>query len=172
VVAVSLPGVRYRQPKLLYWNVGGGRFKDISPDSGPALSEPQASRGSAAGDLDGDGGLEVVVSNLGARPSLLKNMGPRTHWLLVRTVGNTPNRDAIGARVAVDVAGHRVSGEVQTGSSFLSQNDLRVHLGLGDAATFDAIEVTWPGGSIERFSGGAADRVVTLTQGTGTKASR
>ena len=167
-----LPGVRYRQPKLLYWNVGGGRFKDISPDSGPALSEPHASRGSAAGDLDGDGSLEVVVSNLGARPSLLKNMGPRKHWLLVRTVGNTPNRDAIGARVAADVSGRRVSGEVQTGSSFLSQNDLRVHLGLGDALTYDAMEITWPGGTKERFSGGPADRVVTIRQGTGSTVAR
>ena len=167
-----LPGVRYRQPKLLYWNVGGGRFKDISDNSGSALGEPQASRGSAAGDLDGDGALEIVVSNLGARPSLLKNLGPRKHWLLVRAVGTTVNRDAIGARVAVSVGGRRVSGEIQTGSSFLSQNDTRVHLGLGDAVQYDMLEVTWPGASRERFPGGPADRLVTITEGAGTRVSR
>jgi hypothetical protein len=167
-----LPGVHYRQPKLLYWNVGGGRFKDISESAGPALLEPFASRGSAAGDLDGDGSLEVVVSNLGARPSLLKNVGPRKHWLLVRAVGTTVNRDAIGARVAVEANGHTVSGEIQTGSSFLSQNDSRVHVGLGDAVKYDAIEVRWPGGVRERFAGGAADQVVTVTEGGGTRVNR
>jgi enediyne biosynthesis protein E4 len=167
-----LPGVHYRQPKLLYWNVGGGRFKDISGNSGSALAEPQASRGSATGDLDGDGGLEIVVTNLSARPSLLKNMGPRKHWLLVRGVGTAANRDAIGARLAVTVGSHRVSGEIQTGSSFLSQNDTRVHVGLGDAVAYDGIEVTWPGGTRERFPGGPADRLVVVTEGAGTRISR
>jgi len=165
-----LPGVHYRQPKLLYWNVGGGRFKDISETSGPALSEAQAARGSAIADLDGDGSLEIVVSNLGARPSLLTNRGSRKHWLLVRAVGTTVNHDAIGARVVVHAGSQRVSGEIQTGSSFLSQSDVRVHVGLGDAVKYDAIEVTWPGGMKERFPGGDADRVVTVTQGAGAKA--
>jgi enediyne biosynthesis protein E4 len=102
----------------------------------------------------------------------LKNLGPRKHWLLVRGVGTMVNRDAIGARVAVTVGGHRVSGEIQTGSSFLSQNDTRVHLGLGDAEAYDAIDVTWPGGARERFPGGPADRIVTVTEGTGVRLSR
>jgi hypothetical protein len=90
----------------------------------------------------------------------------------VRGVGTTVNRDAIGARVAVSVGARRVSGEIQTGSSFLSQNDTRVHLGLGDAVAYDAIDVTWPGGARERFAGGPADRIVTVTEGTGVRLSR
>jgi enediyne biosynthesis protein E4 len=84
-------------------------------------------------------------------------------------VGTTANRDAIGARVAVLAAGRRVSGEVQSGSGFISQNDSRVHIGLGDATTYDAIEVRWPGGAKETFPGGKADQIVKLKQGTGKR---
>jgi hypothetical protein len=167
-----LPGVHYRQPKLLYWNVGEGRFKDISSESGPGLDAAWSSRGAASGDLDGDGSLEVVVSNMGARPSLLKNVGPHQHWLLVRAIGTRGNRDAIGARIVVRAGERHVSGEIQTGTSFLSQNDVRVHVGLADASRYDAIEVQWPGGARERFPGGAVNQVVTVTEGTGRAAQQ
>jgi len=165
------PGLRYRQPRLLYWNVGGGRFKDLSSSAGPGITEAWSSRGSAAGDLDGDGSLEVVVCNLGRRPSLLKNFGPRKNWLLVRLVGVRCSRDAVGARVYVHVGGRRLSGEVQTGSGFVSQNDPRLHFGLADEVRYDRIEVRWPGGGTETFSGGAANAVVTLRQGEGAGAA-
>ena len=161
------PGLRYQQPRLLYWNVGGGKFKDISAASGSAIDEARSSRGSAAADLDNDGSLEVVVSNLGAPPSLLKNFGGRKNWLLVRLRGTTCNRDAVGARVAVYAGGRRISGEVQTGSSYVSQNDPRLHFGLADDARYDRIEVAWPGGAREVFPAGAANRIVVLEQGTG-----
>jgi len=160
-------GVKFRQPRLLYWNVGKRRFKEISAESGPALQELHSSRGSATADLDNDGALEIVVVNMGERPSLLKNYGPRKNWLLVQLTGVTCNRDAIGARVFVTAQGRRQSAEVQTGTSFLSQNDPRQHFGLGDAQTYDAIEVLWPGGSRESFPGGKVNRIVPLKQGTG-----
>jgi hypothetical protein len=166
------PEMRFRQPRLLYWNVGGGKFKDISAGSGPALDEAWSSRGSAAGDLDNDGSLEVVVSNMGARPSLLKNFGPRKNWLLAQLVGVKCNRDAIGARAYVYVGGRRLSGEVQTGSSYVSQNDPRLHFGLADDARYDRIEVAWPGGEHESFAGGEANRIVVIKQGTGTPSPR
>ena len=160
--------VRYRQPRLLFWNVGEGRFKDISNTAGPGIRDASwSSRGAAAADLDADGSLEIVVSNLGARPSLLKNLGPRKNWLLVECRGVAANRDAIGARVAVFAGGRRLSGEVQSGSSYLSQNDVRLHFGLAENGSYDRIEVVWPGGARETFAGGSANRAVLLVQGKG-----
>jgi hypothetical protein len=172
--AEKIPDVHYRQPRLLYWNVGGGRFKDVSEGAGPGINEPWSSRGSAAGDLDGDGALEVVINNMGARPSLLKNFAPRKNWLLVRCVGDgaKTSRDALGARVYVSVGDHRLSGEVQSGTSFVSQNDARLHFGLGEDARYARIEVLWPGGTRERFPGGEGNREVTVEQGRGTPVTR
>jgi hypothetical protein len=165
--ADRIPDVSYRQPRLVYWNVGGGRFKDVSDRAGPGIEARWSSRGSAAGDLDGDGRLEVVVNNLGARPSLLKNAAPQKNWLLVRCVGTKSNRDAIGARVFVYAGDRRLSGEVQGGSSFVSQDDSRQHFGLGGDARYSRIEVVWPGGGRERFPGGDANAVVVVEQGRG-----
>jgi hypothetical protein len=163
---------RYKQPRLLYWNVGAGKFKDISRTSGSGLTTAWASRGSAVGDLDNDGSLEVVINNLGGRPSLLKNYGAHGNWLLVQCVGTHANRDAIGARVFVYVDGRRISGEIQSGTGFLSQNESRLHFGLAHFKTYDHIEVLWPGGVRERFNGGNANRVVVVKEGSGTSVSQ
>ena len=162
---------KYRQPRLLYWNAGGGKFKDMSNNSGPAISEPWASRGMAAGDLANDGSVELVINNLDSRPTLLKNFGTKKNWLMVRCVGTKCNRGAVGARVYVYAGNRRLSGEIQTGASFLSQNDPRVHVGLGDDTSYQRIEVQWPGGQREAFPGGKANQIVVLTQGTGTPAA-
>ncbi len=159
---------KYRQPRLLYWNVGGGRFKDLSATAGTGISEPWVSRGSAVGDLDNDGALEVVINNLNGPPSLLKNFGTQKNWLLIRCVGTKANRDAIGARVYVYAGARKISGEIQTGSSFLSQSDPRVHVGLGDDKAYQRIEVQWPGGTREVFPGGAANQILVLKQGAGS----
>jgi hypothetical protein len=164
--------VEYRQPRLLYWNVGGGKFKDISDSSGPGITDKWSSRGSAAGDLDNDGSLEVVINNMGERPSLLKNFGTTQNWLLVQPVGVTCNHDAVGARVYVYVGARRLSAEAQTGSSFLSQNDPRLHFGLGEDISYRRIEVQWPGGGREAFAGGRGNRIVTLRQGGGSPVKR
>jgi enediyne biosynthesis protein E4 len=162
-------GYGYREPKLLYRNVGKGKFKDLSNQSGPGISDPQVSRGSAVGDLNNDGSLEVVVNNLDGPPSLLKNFGKKQNWLAVRCIGTTSNRDAVGARVFLYVANRRLSGEIQTGSSFLSQNDPRVHFGLGRNLSYQRIEVQWPGGAREAFPGGKANQIVVLRQGSGAR---
>jgi enediyne biosynthesis protein E4 len=172
--AERIPDVHYRQPRLLYWNVGGGRFKDVSEGAGPGIREAWSSRGSAAGDLDGDGTLEVVVNNMGDRPSLLKNVAPQKNWLLVRCTGTgaKTSREALGARVYVYLGERRLSGEVQGGTSFVSQNDARLHFGLGGDARYSRLEVVWPGGAREVFPGGEGNRVVVIEQGRGTPASR
>ncbi len=159
---------KYRQPRLLYWNIGGGKFKDISASAGSGITDTKSSRGSAVGDLDNDGALEVVINNMGERPSLLKNFGPRKNWLLVACTGTKSNRDAVGARVFVYAGGRKISGEIQTGTSFLSQNDPRLHFGLADDTRYDRIVVQWPGGAREVFPGGPANRIVALKQGGGT----
>jgi hypothetical protein len=167
-VDTSKLATRYKQPRLLYWNVGDGKFKDISGTSGPGLTTAWASRGSAVGDLDNDGSLEVVINNLGSRPSLIKNYGTHGNWLLVQCVGTHANQDAIGARVFVYVDGRRISGEIQSGTGFLSQNESRLHFGLARSKSYDHIEVLWPGGVRERFNGGNADRIVVVKEGSGT----
>jgi len=160
-------GGKFRQQRLLYWNVGRRKFKDISAEAGPAIADAWSSRGLAAADLDNDGALEVVINNMGDRPSLLKNYGPKKNWLLVRCTGVSCNRDAIGARVYVCSPGRRLSGEIQTGTSYISQNDSRLHFGMADAASYERIEVLWPGGKRELFPGGKVNRIVALRQGTG-----
>jgi hypothetical protein len=107
---------------------------------------------------------------MGERPSLLRNAGQKKNWLLVALEGVKANRDAIGARVYLQVGETRLAGEVQGGSGFLSQNDSRLHFGLGDAKRYDRIEVLWPGGGKENFEGGAVNRIVRLKQGEGQTA--
>ncbi len=161
----------YRQQRLFYWNVGNGRFVDLSEKAGPGITEPWSSRGSAQADLDNDGSLEVVINNMGARPSLLKNTAPKKNWLLISLVGSKSNRDGIGARVLVFAGDEKVSGETHGGSGFLSQNDPRLHFGLGEHKVYDRIEVLWPGGQREVFSGGDANQIVVLKQGGGKPAA-
>jgi hypothetical protein len=160
----------YRQRRLFYWNVGNGRFVDLSDKAGPGVSEPWSSRGSAQADLDNDGSLEVVINNMSARPSLLKNSGPKKNWLLASLIGVKSNRDAIGARATIHMEDEKLAGEIHGGSGFLSQSDPRLHFGLGDNERYDRIEVLWPGGAREVFPGGAANRIVELKQGSGKPA--
>jgi hypothetical protein len=157
--------IRYKERALVYRNLGGGRFADISETAGPAPKEEHSARGLAVADIDNDGDLEVLVNNQGEAPSLWKlNRSPAGNWILVKLVGKRSNRSGIGARVSVTAGGRRQSDEVRSGGSYLSQGDLRLHFGLGPAASADRIEVNWPSGSRQVVTGVAANRVVVIEE--------
>ncbi len=158
-------GIRYREHSILYRNHGNGTFGDISAHAGPALGELHSARGVAFGDIDNDGTPEILINNQNEPPSLLKLASrPPGHWLLLKLRGARSNRDAIGARVSISAAGHTQTAEVRSGGSYLSQSDLRLHFGLGAAASIDRIEVRWPSGSTSTVRKTPADRVVTITE--------
>jgi hypothetical protein len=161
-------GATYKEPRLVYWNQGNGKFKDISRTSGPGCTEPESSRGLAIADFWNDGRLSAVINNSGAKPFLLVNEAANTnHWIGISAVGTRSNHDAIGASVLVFAGGRKFTQEVRSGSSYLSSNDLRLHFGLGAASKVDRIEVDWPSGLKELFNAPSVDRIVTLTEGSG-----
>ncbi len=164
-------GSDYREPRVVYRNLGNGKFKDISKDSGPGITQPEPGRGLAIGDLWNDGRLEAVVNNVSDFPLLLVNLAKNeNHWLGIRLIGAASNRDGIGARVSV--AGSAPSSriwveEVRSGSSYDSNNDIRLHFGLGHQTRAGSIEVRWPSGRDEEFPAVAADQIITLKEGSG-----
>ena len=159
---------RYLQPKLLFLNQHDGTFKNISRRVGPALQVPQVSRGLAVGDLFNDGRIEAVVENLVGQPMVLRpEGGPKNHWVSFQLEGVECNRLALNARLRV-IAGDLVQlGEVISGGSYLSQNDLRLHFGLGSHGFVDQVEVLWPDGRKEILQHLAADRFYVVREGQG-----
>ena len=158
----------YREPRMVYRNLGNGRFENISDRAGPALTERFSSRGAAFGDFDNDGRVDVVISNMNEPPSLWRNESSNSnHSVLLKLVGTRSNRSAIGARVRVLTGNHAQIGEVHSGDSLLSMSDLRLHFGLGSAKTIDAIEVRWPSGILERVRNVPADQIIYLQEGSG-----
>jgi hypothetical protein len=158
----------FNQRRLLFRNRGGKRFEDVSLTSGDGVSAERSGRGLAAGDYDNDGDVDLVIMNMNDRPSLLRNEGGnRNRFLNVRLVGTKSNRSAIGARVKVTVGGRTLVNEVRSGSTFLSQSDLRLHFGLGQSQAVDRLDIEWPSGAKESVSGVAANRFITVVEGQG-----
>ncbi len=162
-------GSFYREPRLLYSNLGNGKFKDLSKGSGPGLTEPRSSRGLAIADLFNDGRLEAVINNLSDRPMLLVNVAKnQNHWLGVHLTGTTSNRDAIGARITLTGSKRMWVDEIRSGSSYNSSNDLRAHFGLGSETKLTEVKVRWPSGVVELFDPPATvDRVIEIVEGKG-----
>ena len=164
-------GSSFQEPKILYHNNGNGKFTDISAASGPGITKAISSRGLAIGDLWNDGRISAVVSNMNAPPSLLVNqVRTANHWIAFHTVGTKSNRDGIGARIRVKDGTRTFIDEVRSGSSFDSNNDMRVHFGLGSASQIDWVEVRWPSGLLEKFVDLAVDKFHTLKEGSGSQA--
>ena len=165
-----MPNNPGKQGRLLYRNINGKRFEDISVSAGPAVTARHSSRGLAVGDFDNDGDLDVFITNENETPSLLRNdTTPIGGFLSIRLIGVKSNSDGIGARVTVTAAGRRMVQEVRSGSSFMSQNDLRLHFGLGAAKIVDKIEVRWPvrGGLVETLTNVEPNQFITITESAG-----
>ena len=162
------PESPYRQQNMLYRNLCNGTFLDVTSSAGPGLQLRRSGRGTAFLDYDNDGALDVAINNQNDPPTLLHNLGARTnHWVTIRTVGTRSNRDGIGARISVVAGGRRQLDEVRSGGSYLSQNDLRVHFGLGQAARIEGLEIRWPSGVIDKLEDPPADRFLTVQEGNG-----
>jgi hypothetical protein len=148
--------------------MGNGRFEDFSAQAGSAISTAAVGRGCAFADLDNDGDIDIVINNLDAPPSVLRNDGGnRNHWLTIKCMGTRSNRSAIGARVRVTANGRSQIDEVMSGSGYYSQNDLRLHFGLGAADRVDLVEVAWPSGLSESFRNIAADYLLAIRESEG-----
>jgi len=158
----------YKQRKVIYRNLQNGKFEDISEAVGEPATTPKASRGCAFGDFDNDGDVDVVINNVHEPPDLFRlDSRNANQWLELRLVGTRSNRSAIGARVRCLAGGSSQLQEVHGGGSYYSQNDLRVHFGLGVATKVDQIEVRWPNGLEEKWEDLSVGRLMTLEEGTG-----
>ena len=158
----------YMEPRLLYHNNGNGTFTDITVNAGPGFSTVSSARGLAVGDFWNDGRMSVLINNVYAKPSLLVNgTHYNNHWVTFKTEGTRSNRDGIGAKISVKAGGRILVDEVRSGSSYISQNDLRVHFGLGLASKIDGVEVRWPSGLVEHFDRFSVDGIHVLKEGSG-----
>ena len=166
-IEVKLPNYPFRSPRIVFRNLGDGKFEELLDQAGPGIADQHASRGCAFGDFDNDGDIDILVMNLNNPPSLLRNdVTANHHWIKIKLIGTKSNRSAIGARVTAHYGGKKQSQEVLSQSSFYSANDLRLHFGLGAADKVD-LDIRWPNGANERVAGAAVNHLVTIREGAG-----
>jgi hypothetical protein len=157
----------YKEPKVLYENLGNGKFRDVSAVAGSAITNPSSSRGCAFGDFDNDGLIDVLVNPINSAPQLLHcSSHTGNHWITLKLAGSKSNRSAIGARVHCVTGDHRQMDEVRSGGSFYSQNDLRIHFGLGKASRIDMLEIHWPSAQVDRFTDIPANQILKAVEGS------
>ncbi len=166
----ELQGIRtdttYKQPRMLYRNLGNRKFEDVSQLAGPAIATPSTGRGCAFGDFNNDGSVDVIINNQNAAPSLLKfERHNANHWISIKLAGTKSNRSAIGARVTCVAGKLSQIDEVRSGGSYISQNDLRIHFGLADNKIIDLLEIHWPSGAIDRLRKIPVDQFIRVQEG-------
>src|SRR5215203_4480284 len=158
----------FRQPLLLHRNLGNGKFEDISKTSGVRDLPAFSSRGAAFGDLNNDGLIDVVITNLGEKPLVLLNTSKNANQKVTfKLIENGKNKDAVGARLTLTTDKRSLFQEVQAGSSYLSQNDLRLHFGLGTGEKIESVEIRWSDGKVEKVTGVQANQITQVKQGKG-----
>ena len=160
--------VSYKEPLLMYRNLGGGHFDKVSDSLGPDFMLPHAGRGLATADSDNDGDIDIATNNRGEAPTLLRNDGGNTnHWLEVQLVGTHSNRDGIGASLKLTSEGVARVEQAKGGMSYMSACDPRIHFGLGKRSSIQSLEVTWPSGQVDKLTNIPIDRIITVKEGIG-----
>jgi len=163
----------YAQRKVLYHNLQNGRFADVSDKAGEAISRPNASRGAAIGDYDNDGDMDILINSMNGPPELLRaDSSNQNNWIEIKTIGVKSNRDGIGARIKLLTGDGSQIDEVRSGGSYYSQNDLRVHFGLGQNQRVKMIEISWPSGQLETLRDPAVNQLITVKEGAGIVKTR
>ena len=166
-VSAKLPDYPLMTPRIIFRNLGEGKFEELIEEAGPGIAAKHSSRGCAFGDFDNDGDLDVLIINMNEPPSLLRNdQKVKRHWIKIKLVGTKSNRSAIGARVLATYNGKHQLQEVMSQSSFFSVNDMRLHFGLGEAKSVD-LTIHWPSGLEEKFTNVAADQIIRIEEGKG-----
>lgn len=159
---------KYAEPKMMFRNMGRGIFTDVSNQLGADFQIPRVSRGAAIGDFDNDGDLDILINNCGQPPQLLRNDGGNAnHWLQIFLIGTKSNRDGVGARVKVTAGDLILYDQRKGGMSYQSAQDPRLHFGLGQQSSIDAVEIIWPSGSSTKLSNIKADQIVAIKEGVG-----
>ncbi len=166
-VEKKYPEIAHKTPRVLFRNLGGGKFEELLDGAGPAIGEAHASRGCVFGDFDNDGDMDILIMNINEPPSLLRNdLSGSGHWLKVKLVGTKSNRSAIGAVVTASYGGRRQAQALMASSGYCSAGDKRLHFGLGASTTAD-IEIMWPSGGREALKAVHADQLITVKEGAG-----
>jgi hypothetical protein len=159
---------KYRQPLQLFRNLSGGKFREVSRETGLTALPWKSARGGAFCDFDNDGDLDILISNIDDGPQLLENSGGNNAgWIELKLIGTKSNRDAIGAQVRVQAGDLVQYDHVRAGAGFLSSNDPRLHFGLGEHKTINSIEIRWPSGAVEKLQDIKTDRIVAIKEGSG-----
>jgi hypothetical protein len=166
-IAEFRKGAKHAQPSLLLRNTGD-RFVSVSKQAGPAFARDSVSRALAKGDIDNDGDLDLLITSNGGPVQLLLNEGGnRNNALLVRTIGAKTNRDGVGARITLTAGGRTFVDQVTSGSSYLTQHDMRVHVGFGTASRVDRLEIRWPDGRVDVMENLPVNHIITVREGQG-----
>ena len=167
-IARVQPKIQYREPPLLFRNLGGKKFENVSREVGVDFTKPLVARGAIYGDFDRDGDLDVLLTSNNGPAHLYRNDGGnRNHWISIRTIGTKSNRDGIGARVAITSASGKQWNMVRSGSSYASESDRALVFGLGQDPSVNSIEVAWPSGTKQKFSNVAVDQFITIDETRG-----
>jgi len=160
--------VSYPEPKLMYRNLGGGKFSKVSEELGPDFMRPVAGRGLATADYDNDGDIDLAINVRGGAPELLRNDGGNAHnWVQVLLIGTKSNRDAVGASLKLVAEGFTQVKQRQGGMGYMSASDPRVHFGLGTRKTIESLEITWPNGAVEKLDKVPVNQIIAVKEGEG-----